>query len=128
VQPVVRRAARPGTLLALALGLTTTGFLLAAAVAATGALALLLLAAVVFGAAYGALQVWGLDAVQRLAPPERLAGVTAVYQAVTYLGFAAPYLLTLATGAVPPVLLMLALATAAGACLLGLHREVRGAG
>lgn len=125
VQPLIRRTGRRGTLLALALGLTTAGFALAAAVAATGGLALLLLTAVVFGAAYGALQVWGLDEVQRLAPPERLAGVTAVYQAVTYLGFAAPYLLTLAAGAVRPPLLMLALAAAAAACAVLLRRELR---
>ena len=40
--------------------------------------------------------------VQRLAAPHDLAGLTAVYQAVSYLGFGAPFLLAAMYGAVSP--------------------------
>ena len=48
--------------------------------------------------AYGLCLVGGLVEVQRLAGPEALAGLTAIYYVLTYLGFAAPYLLALAAG------------------------------
>ena len=54
--------------------------------------------AIVLGCAYGLCLVAGLIEVQTLASPGTLAGLTAVYYALTYLGFAAPYLLTLAHG------------------------------
>jgi hypothetical protein len=72
----------------------------------------------VLGAAYGLCLVAGLIEVQRLASPAELARATSVYYALTYLGFAAPYLLTRAHAwASYPTLLTLvaglALATAA---------------
>ena len=73
--------------------------------------------AIALGAAYGLCLVAGLVEVQRLADPRSLAGLTAVFYALTYLGFAAPYALALATTAAGyPTLLAataaLALATA----------------
>jgi hypothetical protein len=47
---------------------------------------------------YGLCLVAGLVEVQRLAHPEALAGLTAIYYVLTYLGFAAPYVLALAAG------------------------------
>ncbi len=38
----------------------------------------------------------GLVEVQRLAHPEALAGLTAIYYVLTYIGFAVPYVLALA--------------------------------
>jgi len=72
----------------------------------------------VLGCAYGLCLVGGLIEVQRLATPAELARATSVYYALTYLGFAAPYLLTRAHAwASYPTLLTivagLALATAA---------------
>jgi hypothetical protein len=73
---------------------------------------------IVLGCAYGLCLVAGLVEVQRLAGEDTLAGLTAAYYALTYLGFAAPYLLALdAHLASYPVLLSisaaLALSTAA---------------
>jgi hypothetical protein len=49
------------------------------------------LASFLLGAGYGCAQVYGLLEVQRLARPDHLAGLTAIYQALTYIGFAASY-------------------------------------
>jgi len=57
---------------------------------------------VVLGAGYGCCQVCGLLEVQRLAPPDRLAGLTASYQAVSYLGYIAPFPLAALSRSVPP--------------------------
>ena len=43
----------------------------------------------------------------RLAPEGALAGLTAAYYAFTYIGFAAPYLLSVASGAISYALLLL---------------------
>ena len=72
----------------------------------------------VLGCAYGLCLVAGLIEVQRLATPRELARATSVYYALTYLGFAAPYLLTRAhsVASYPTLLTLtaaLALATAA---------------
>jgi MFS family permease len=72
----------------------------------------------VMGFAYGLCLVAGLIEVQRLAAPRELARATSVYYALTYLGFAAPYLLTRAhaVASYPTLLTLvagLALATAA---------------
>jgi len=77
----------------------------------------LLPSSIVLGMGYGLCLVAGLVEVQRLAHPEALAGLTAIYYVLTYIGFAAPYVLALAahlTG-YPTLLLItagLALATA----------------
>jgi hypothetical protein len=120
VQPVARRLdARPGRPGAsLALVTMTVGLGLAALTAAVGSIWMLVPSSLVLGAGYGMALVAGLVEVQRAAGPDTLAGLTAVFYALTYVGFAAPYVLTLAAGlAGYPVLLaitaMLALATAA---------------
>ncbi len=95
IQPFARRAdagdsrARAGK----------AGLLLLAAGLGLGALSvvetqvwLLLPTAIVLGSAYGLCLVAGLVEVQQIADPDALAGLTAVYYAFTYLGFAAPFL------------------------------------
>jgi hypothetical protein len=63
----------------------------------------------VLGSGYGLCLVAGLLEVQRLAPPRALAGLTATFYVFTYLGFAAPYLMTVAaTAASYAVLLLIA--------------------
>lgn len=123
IQPAARRTAaspagqdraRP-RLLTLGLALVTGGTLADAGVAALNGLGawqavLTLLAAVVMGFGYGVLLVFGLAEVQRLAPPEDLAGMTAVFQAFTYLGFAAPYLLSALKNVASPSTLLLVVA------------------
>jgi MFS family permease len=53
------------------------------------------LAAAALGAAYGITQFAGLADIQHVADPARLGFATSSYQALSYLGFALPYLLTL---------------------------------
>ncbi|WP_454729330.1 MFS transporter [Cellulosimicrobium protaetiae] len=49
-----------------------------------------LVAAMVLGAGYGLALVAGLSEVQRIATPDDLAGLTAVYYSLTYVGFCVP--------------------------------------
>jgi uncharacterized protein (TIGR00369 family) len=98
VQPLARRLdARLGTRRAAPVGLIvlTAGLALSAATVAIDRIWLLFPCAVVLGAAYGLCLVAGLVQVQRLAPAGGLARLTAVFYVLTYLGFAAPYLLAL---------------------------------
>lgn len=104
VQPIARRVDVPGRprLLAAALGLVIAGMLIAAAATAATSPGLVVVTAIVLGAGYGACQVCGLLEVQRLAPAHGLAGMTAAYQALSYLGFALPFLLAAAAPAIAP--------------------------
>jgi MFS family permease len=74
----------------VALAILVAGMALAARAAATLSLAVVLLAAAVLGAGYGLALVAGLSEVQRIATPEDLAGLTAVYYSAAYLGFFVP--------------------------------------
>jgi hypothetical protein len=121
VQPAARRLDRAGGVrgAVTGLGVASAGMALAALAASDRQPLLVVVAALALGAAYGLCLVAGLLEVQRLAGPDDLASLTAVYYALTYLGFAAPYLLASAAKllAVPWLLLaaaMLALLTAAG--------------
>jgi MFS family permease len=105
IQPVARRL------------VATVGLLLSAVAADVQEVWLLVPCALVLGSSYGMILVSGLIEVQRLAVDGAVAGLTAAYYVLTYLGFAAPYLLALAAHAVAyPVLLtltaLLALSTA----------------
>jgi len=53
-----------------------------------------IIVAVVLGAGYGLCMVSGLTEVQRIAGPDDLGGLTAVYYALTYIGFFFPMILT----------------------------------
>lgn len=124
VQPLVRGVDRPGSarLLTTALALVVAGLLAAAGAAATYEPLLVAAAALALGAGYGAAQVCGLLEVQRLARPAELATLTALYQALSYLGFAAPFLLAAAQRAVPPSVLLPVMAGLAGLTLLWTRR------
>ncbi|MHA6793214.1 MFS transporter [Pseudonocardia bannensis] len=109
IQSFARRLDRRSRTLGLRLGLAlvVTGTLLAAGTAASGSLALAMIASVVLGAGFGISLVSGLLEVQRIARPEDLAGLTAVYYGLTYIGFGFPMLLAGLTGlAGYPVLLV----------------------
>ncbi|HET9953018.1 MAG TPA: MFS transporter [Polyangiaceae bacterium] len=88
------------------IGLVTgaVGVALGALVVATHASWALLVVGPVLGVAYGVCMTAGLQASQRLASPEGRGGVTGLYYVLTYVGFAAPYLLALAMRAVTPEL------------------------
>ncbi|MEV6560769.1 MFS transporter [Nocardia sp. NPDC051756] len=96
IQSVARRIDRPGTARAavVSLACVTTGMV--AAAWASGALTLwtTLLTAVVLGAGYGIGLVAGLQEIERIARPNDLAGLTAVFYSVSYLGFGVPALLS----------------------------------
>ncbi|UGT62626.1 MFS transporter [Nocardia asteroides] len=114
VQPFARRLGAGGYRLpVLGLLLTVLGFGSAALIAGMPGSGLQLLlvvpTAVTLGSAYGFLLVAGLLAVERLAAPDELAGLIAVFYALIYLGFTAPYLLAaLSGGAGSPVWLLVA--------------------
>ena len=74
----------------IALTMTLPGLGIAALAARLVSPWLALVAAAVLGLAYGMLLVSGLQEVQRIAGPEDLAGLTAVYYSITYLGFFVP--------------------------------------
>lgn len=97
VQPLAKRLDSPRSARAtgVALGVTLIGLAAAALTAATLNLWLSLVAAALLGAAYGLLLVSGLQEVQRIAGPKDLAGLTAVYYSLTYLGFFIPAVLAL---------------------------------
>ncbi len=128
-QPLARRLDRPGRPLPLAaaMGLVVAGSLVAALAVAVTRPALVVAAALVLGAGYGCCQVYGLIEVQRLARPENLAGLTAVYQAISYVGFAAPFALAAVGRTVAPAVLLLVVAALAAVTLVWTtaHARVR---
>jgi MFS family permease len=111
-QPFARRIDRPGTsrLLATSMTVMTGGTLIAAGAAALAWPALVILASLVLGAGYGGLQVYGLAEVQRLARPDHLGGLTATYQAITYVGFTASYPLAAIGEVVPAAIVLIGVA------------------
>jgi MFS family permease len=110
IQPFARRLDRHGTgsraalagLLALAVGLV-----LGAITSEAQQAWLLVPCAVVLGCAYGLCLVAGLIEVQRIAEPRALARLTAAFYALTYVGFAAPFVLALAAHLVSYSVLLL---------------------
>ncbi len=81
----------------VALTILVFGMLLAAWAASVLTIAAALLAAAVLGCGYGMALVSGLQEVQRIAGPSDLAGLTAVFYSLTYLGFAIPAILSALT-------------------------------
>jgi len=99
IQPVARRLdanAAGNRAATLGLAVMVAGLTLAAYTAHAHQAWLLVPSSTVLGIGYGLCLVAGLVEVQRLAHPQALAGLTAIFYVLTYLGFAAPYLLALA--------------------------------
>jgi MFS family permease len=91
----------------LGLAALVAGLLVAAGAAALGSPVLAVPASAVLGAAYGLMLVAGLLEVQRMAEPAQLGGLTAVYYALTYVGFVLPVALAALAGVAGyPVLLL----------------------
>ncbi|MFD7311499.1 MFS transporter [Promicromonospora sp. NPDC059942] len=95
MQAVARRIDTPASARAtiVALSIVAVGMALAAWAAISPSLPLGVLAAVVLGTGYGLGLVAGLSEVARIAGPGQLAGLTAVFYSLTYLGFFAPMVL-----------------------------------
>ena len=121
IQPLARRlGANAASNHAGVVGLLLLGgaLLLAAATVQEHRVWMLLPCAITFGSAYGMCLVAGLIEVQRIAHGSSLGRLTAAYYALTYVGFAAPFVLALAAHVAGYPLLLsitaaLALATAA---------------
>jgi MFS family permease len=97
VQPVARRLDRRGAASGTLAGLLIiiVGYGAAALVAVTGNALLAVLAAVVLGVGYGICLVSGLLEVERLAQPDDLAALVAIYYTLAYFGLAVPYVVSL---------------------------------
>ncbi|MGH2867060.1 MAG: MFS transporter [Solirubrobacteraceae bacterium] len=95
IQPVARRLDRSDDARGTIAGLATIGVgtLLGALAAHLQSWPLVVPAAGLLGCGYGLCLVSGLLEIQRLARPEDLASLTAIYYALTYVGFAAPIVL-----------------------------------
>lgn len=130
IQSAARRIDRPDSARSsqVALMLLVAGMGAAALASALLTIWAVILAAVVLGAGYGIALVAGLSEVQRIAGPGDLAGLTAVYYALTYLGFAVPatmaYLHDYIPGATYPRMFGLG-ALAAAATLALVSRQSR---
>ncbi|WP_068162932.1 MFS transporter [Rhodococcus phenolicus] len=76
----------------------------------------------ILGCGYGLALVSGLQEIQRIAGPDDLAGLTAVFYSLTYLGFAVPAVLAIVVQALPgvgyPVLFLAGAAVAAASLIL----------
>lgn len=131
IQSAARRIDRPGTARASVVGLllVTCGLLVAAFTFGTLTLWAAILTTVVLGAAYGITLVAGLQEVDRMAGPRDLAGLTAVFYSLAYLGFGLPALLSAVNerfGLGYPVM-YLGLACLAACCLPVVLRNYRNA-
>ncbi|HEX3841709.1 MAG TPA: MFS transporter [Acidimicrobiales bacterium] len=119
VQPVARRFDRIGSSRGAVAGLTlvTVGMAVAALAAELSDPWVVAVASAVLGGGYGFCLVGGLLEVQRIAGPDELAGLNAVFYALTYVGFALPIVLAELARFTSFTVLLLALTGLAAACL-----------
>lgn len=103
IQSVARRIDRPDSARGsvVAIGFLAVGMGMGAWASSTLNPWVALAAGAVLGGGYGMALVAGLAEVGRIAGPKDLAGLTAVFYSLTYLGFAAPVVLALVHQAVP---------------------------
>lgn len=125
VQPSIRRfeARHRGRTLQLGLGLVALGLLAGALGTAVRHPALILLTAPLLGAAYGTLMVGGLTQVEANVPLHLLAPAASGFYCVTYVGFFAPFVISLLPG--PPPALVLIVGAAVALTTLALVRPRR---
>ena len=97
IQPLGRHLDRDGSIRSLAVGMVAVilGMLTAVLASATLNIVVVLAASAVLGCGYGLVLVSGLQEVQRIARPDDLAGLTAVFYSLTYVGFFVPMVLAL---------------------------------
>ncbi|WP_226355698.1 MFS transporter [Pseudonocardia sp. ICBG601] len=99
------------------LALVVAGTLVAALAAGLPSVPAAVVAAALLGAGYGFVLLSGLQEVQRIAAPEHLAGLTAVFYSLTYVGFLLPMLLSALTGVAGYPVLLLVVAAVQAVCL-----------
>jgi hypothetical protein len=95
IQPLARRLDAVDDVRGMLVGLAAViaGVLLGALAGSSDSWPLVVPAAILLGSGYGLCLVSGLLEIQRLASGEDLASLTAVFYALTYIGFAAPIVL-----------------------------------
>lgn len=127
IQPLARRLDAHGDVRGSTVGLTAViaGCLVQALSAHTAQPVFALVAGVLLGVGYGTCLVAGLLETQRIAPAGELAGLTAVYYALTYIGFGVPLLLTSLTSFASYDVLMLAMAALAVVTLIAVRVDDR---
>jgi hypothetical protein len=127
VQPLARRLDRagPGHGLLLGVGACLLGLLLAALAADRVSWPLVIPADLLLGAGYGLCLVSGLLEVHALAGPGELASLTAIFYALTYVGFAAPLIVAELGRLVSAPVVLLGGAGLAALVLLVLARGLR---
>jgi MFS family permease len=107
IQPLGRRLATPRLIVTAGLLAVAAGLLVGVLLAHTGQAWLLVPAAVLLGIGYGLILVGGLTTVELISQPDDRATLNAIFYSLTYVGFAAPLLSTLALRIVSPTELML---------------------
>lgn len=123
VQSLGRRIDRPETARAVkaALAVLVVGMALGALASDRLTVTTAVVGSCVLGAGYGLALVSGLQEIQRIAGPRDLAGLTAVFYSVTYLGFAVPAVMAaLATAGHVPYWQMFTAGAVLAALSLGL--------
>ncbi|NLG46540.1 MFS transporter [Gordonia sp. (in: high G+C Gram-positive bacteria)] len=135
IQTLGKKIDRPGSVRALlaALGLVAVGMALAIVLVLSPSLPLAVVAAVVLGGGYGMALISCLLEVQRIAGPRDLAGLTAVFYTLTYLGFASPAVMSWVSETFPsigyPEMFGFGIAmTAVGAAVLAIANRTHAAG
>ncbi len=124
IQALGRRIDTPRSARAVivALSFLVVGMVLGAVAADRLTVPLAVLAAAVLGCGYGMALVSGLQEIQRIARPDDLAGLTAVFYSLTYIGFAVPAILALVVENWPavgyPVMFLFGAAVAAASLVL----------
>lgn len=108
IQPVGRRLGDPRLIITTGLCSAAAGLAVGIVLARTGAAWLVVPAAMLLGVAYGLILVGGLTTIESLAHPDDLGTLNAVFYSLTYIGFAAPLLSTMALKTLTPTQLMLA--------------------
>lgn len=100
IQALGRRIDTPrnARAVAVALGILAVGCTIGAVAARELTVPLAIAAAAVLGAGYGMALVSGLQEIQRIAGPDDLAGLTAVFYSLSYLGFGAPAVMAMLSG------------------------------
>ncbi|MDG3016872.1 MFS transporter [Speluncibacter jeojiensis] len=100
IQALGRRIDTPRSAraVAVALGILAVGCAIGAVAARELTIPLAVAAAAVLGAGYGMALVSGLQEIQRIAGPDDLAGLTAVFYSLSYLGFGAPAVMAVLSG------------------------------
>ncbi|MEN3220841.1 MFS transporter [Mycolicibacterium porcinum] len=95
IQPVARRLddVSSSRAVVVSMALMALGIFAAVATAVTRSAVVAPLVAMLLGSAYGIAIVSGLLEIQRIAPPDELAGISGVYYSLAYLGFLLPAVL-----------------------------------